>query len=93
MNFNKEFIDLRERFGIEEKNLEQESKKAIESSFRIDEKIQVTHRAIWLKIITSRTNTGYLKAVKDKRIIIVEEKEGFPQNIPFRDIEKIISVE
>ena len=91
MNFNKKFIDLRERFKIEEKKLEQETKKTIESSFRIGEKIQVTHRPVWLKIWSS-TNTGYLKAVKDKRIIIVKEKEGFPQNIPFRDIEKIISV-
>jgi len=93
MNFNKKFIELRERFELEEKKLEQESKKTIESSFRIGEKIQVTYRAIWLKIFTSRTNTAYLQAVKDKRIIIVEEEEGFPQNIPFRDIEKIISVE
>ena len=92
MNLNKKFIELRERFELEEKKLEQKSKESIELSFRIGEKIQVTHRPIWLKIFSS-TNTGYLEAVKDKRIIIVKEKEGFPQNIPFRDIKEIISVE
>ncbi len=97
MSFRKKFIELREKFEIEHKKLEQENKRTIESSFRIGEKIQVIHKPISFGNIPSHNDTGYLQAVEKEHIILsrqdIKGKEGFPQNIFFKDIKEIISVE